>query len=132
MRIIPATLFVIQLAGLCACANPELAAHPTGLEQPARISKPSPEAQAELLRAVNTALHTSGVTLADDALTTTDSLIIERVPARDASGQRLSGRDFDRPQHFLLVKADRECVLVHQESGQRFPLKDVDCEGLSK
>ena len=132
MRIISATLFALQLAGLCACANPELAAHATGPEQPARISRPSPESRAELLRAVNTALHTSGVTLADDALTTSDKLIIERVPARDASGQRLSGRDFDRPQHFLLVKADRECVLVHQESGQRFPLKDVDCEDLSK
>ena len=132
MRIIPATLLVFQLAGICACANPELAMQASASEQPARISNNSAESRAELLRAVNTALHTSGVTLADDALTTSDQLIIERVPARDAKGQRLSGRDFDRPQHFLLVKADRQCVLIHQESAQRFPLKNVDCEGLSK
>ena len=132
MRIVPASLIFIQLSGMCACANPELAAQPSATEQPARISKTSSESRAELLRAVNAALHTSGVTLADDALTTSDQLIIERVPARDAKGQRLSGRDFDRPQHFVLVKSDRQCVLIHQESAQRFPLRNVDCQGVSK
>ena len=128
MRAIPALLFTAQLAGLCACTTPESAAQPVGFEDPARVIKRSADSRAELQAAVNSALRSSAVTIADDALTTSSELIIERVPAHDSAGRPLSGRDFDRPQHFELVKHDRLCVLVHRESGQRFPLKKTECE----
>jgi hypothetical protein len=127
MRTGPAILMLTQLAGLCACTTPEAAVQPTGREQPATILNASSEVRAELLAAVTSALRNNAITIADDALTTTNVLIIERVPARDANGRPLSGRDFGRPQHFQLLKDGEHCILVHQETGRRFPLKKARC-----
>ena len=120
-------LLTTQLAGLCACTTPQSAAQPVKFEEPARVSQPTAESRAELQTAVNAALRSSAVMIADDALTASSELIIERVPARDSAGRPLSGRDFGRPQHFELVKNDHTCILVHRESGQRFPLKNTEC-----
>jgi hypothetical protein len=132
MRALPAMLLTTQLAGLCACTTPQSAAQPVKFEEPARVSKPTSESRAELHAAVNAALRSSAVTIADDALTASSELIIERVPARDSAGRPLSGRDFDRPQHFDLLRNDHTCILVHRESGQRFPLKNTKCEAAVK
>src|SRR3954463_9925404 len=131
MRAIPVMLLCAQLAGLCACTTPQSNAQPVAFEQPARVIRPTTQSRAELQAAVNSALRSSAVLLADDALITSSELIIERVPARDSNGRPLSGRDFDRPQHFNLVKHDRLCILVHRESGQRLPLKNTECESFS-
>ncbi|MFL6577695.1 MAG: hypothetical protein ACJ8MR_13835 [Povalibacter sp.] len=131
MRRVAVTLSFIQLTGLCACTTPESLATPAANEQAARVLNPTAESRAELLEAVNSALSSSAVTVADDALTDSNILIIERTPARDASGVRLSGRDFDRPQHFELRLSGSQCVLIHQESQRRFPLKQVKCEAFS-
>lgn len=84
--------------------------------------------RAELVRVVGEALGHSDVLIAEDALTRESSLFIERRPARDATGQRLSGRDYDRPERFDLVKQGNKCVLVHASTQRRYELKDVRCE----
>lgn len=97
-------------------------------DTPAVITQPSAASRAELLAAVGALLEVGNVTLADDALTRSSALIIERVRSRDASGRQLSGRDFDRPQHFQLLRSGGRCVLLHQESGKRTELRETACE----
>lgn len=99
-------------------------------ERPAVIVDPSESSRAELVRIVGEALGHSDVLIANDALTGESSLLIERKPARDATGQRLSGRDYDRPERFDLVKQGSKCVLVHSSTSKRYELKDVHCKTL--
>lgn len=110
-----------QLA-LCACAAPALEP-----ERRALLVAPGAEVREELRRAVGDAFHGAPVVLADDALTTSSELIVERTPVRDASGRILSGRDEDRPQHFHLLTAAGACILVHDASGRRTVLKTAHC-----
>lgn len=123
-------LLAACLITLCACTTPEAAVQPTGREQPARITNPSPEVQAELLTAVTSALRNTAIRIADDALTKSSVLIIERVPARDANGRPLSGRDLERPQHFDLLNDGERCILVHRQTAQLYPLKNARCAGI--
>jgi len=94
---------------------------------PALIVDPSPESRVEILRTVHTALNASNVTIAADALTHESVLVIERKPARDARGRRLSGRDFGKPERFHLVKRGSRCALIHARTGVRYELEDVEC-----
>jgi hypothetical protein len=97
-------------------------------DAPAMIVDPTPESRAELSRAVSAALNRADVTLADDALTHDSALVIEPTPARDAAGQRLSGRDLGRPEQFQLITSNGRCVLVHARSGQRHALEHTRCK----
>lgn len=94
---------------------------------PAVIVEPSAASRAALLSAVSDALGVANVTLADDALTRSSTLIIEHTRPRDAGGRQLNGRDLDRPQHFQLVQNGARCTLIHQESGKRMQLKQTVC-----
>ena len=94
---------------------------------PAVITNPTAESRAELQHAVSSALQGAPVTLADDALTNTSSLIIDRTAARDAVGRRLNGRELGRPEQFRLLKQGNQCVLVHENSGKRQVLESVRC-----
>lgn len=117
---VAAALLAAQLLSTCAFgfAQPEMLAV---------IDQPTKETRAELARAVSDALNGAPVTLADDALTRESRLIIEKAHPRDASGARLSGRDFDQPEIFRLVKVGHECVLVHERSGKRTALPSTSC-----
>lgn len=96
-------------------------------DQPALLIEPTPESHAELVRVVSNALGVETVAVAEDALTRDSMLIIDRVPARDANGQRLSGRDFDRPEQFRLVRVGNRCELMHIKTEKRHALKKVRC-----
>jgi hypothetical protein len=67
------------------------------------------------------------VTLADDALTRSSTLVIERRWPRDATGQLLDGRERGFPERFHLVRADGRCVLVHDGDGRRLELLGTSC-----
>jgi hypothetical protein len=111
---------------LSACAS---IAHS---EAPAVIVDPTPESRAELHRAVTDALSRTDVTLAADALTRESRLIIERTPAREPTGQRLSGRDFGRPEQFQLVTESERCTLIHESGGKRYELTQTRCIAVMK
>jgi hypothetical protein len=96
-------------------------------DAPAVIAQPTAASRAELQRIVATALNRNDVTLADDALTRESILLIERTPARDATGKRLSGRDYEKPEQFQLVSHDGRCTLIHQASGKRYELRQTTC-----
>lgn len=94
---------------------------------PALVVDPSSESRVEILRIVHSALNASNVTIAADALTRESVLVIERKPARDGRGQRLSGRDYAKPERFHLVKHGARCALIHARTNTRYELDDVKC-----
>jgi hypothetical protein len=103
---------------------------PAQRECPSVIIDPSAESRAALAEAVSQALNGARVKLADDALTKTDLLTIERELHRDSSGLPLNGRERRMPEQFRLVKAGEQCTLVHAGTGRRFPLAGVKCAPL--
>ena len=84
-------------------------------------------AHAALAQAVGWALGGVPVALADDALTRTSTLVVERVRPRDARGLPLNGRELGPAEHFRLVRTGARCVLVHEEGGEAFTLAGVGC-----
>jgi hypothetical protein len=100
---------------------------PASRDVPAVISSPTPQSRAELARVVSRALDGAPVTIADDALTREDTLIVERTVRRDAQGRPLTGRDTGRPEHFRLVRSGGRCVLVHERTGRRWTLESTTC-----
>jgi len=97
-----------------------------GKDVPARIRTPSDASRAALQNAVNDALHTE-VLLADDALTTSSILVIERNPPRSMQSQAATGRIMDPPIRFHLVLNDSACVLVDQRDQSRYLLENTTC-----
>ena len=91
------------------------------------LTNPTAESRAELVRVVSEAMRGVPVTIADDALTGDDALIIERATRRDAEDMNLRGRDVGRPEHFRLIKSGPQCVLVHAETGRRWTLTSATC-----
>lgn len=115
---------LLPLAALCsltACAS--MAQE----DVPALVVDPTSESRVEILRIVHSALNASNVTIAADALTQESVLVIERKPARDGRGQRLSGRDYEKPERFHLVKHGARCALIHARTNTRYELEDVKC-----
>jgi len=110
------------LLALAAC-HPR----PAARDVPAVITNPTAESRAELSRVVSGALDGVAVTIADDALTREDTLIIERAVRRDAQGRPLTGRDTGRPERFRLVGSGERCVLVHERTGRRWTLESTTC-----
>ncbi len=109
---------------LCACADPP----PIEPERPALLVAPNAQTHEELTYAVSAVLNGAPVALADDALTTTSVLLIDRAPARDSAGRLLNGRDLGRPEHFQLVVSGARCTLIHERSGQRIVLSAASCK----
>ena len=92
----------------------------------ARIVNPDDASRAALQAAVNTMLHTD-VMLADDALTDSSLLIIERNPPRTMEHPHPQGRIMDMPIQFRLVSNGVDCFLVDQRDGSRQRLENTEC-----
>ena len=103
---------------------------PARQDVPAIITEPSARSRAELEHAVSTALNGASVTLHEHALTREDTLVVERIRHRDPNGLLVEGRDMGRPERFHLVKSGSDCVLVHENTGRRFPLSQTTCAAI--
>ncbi len=117
----------------CAAAAVALAACRTVRRPPdeaAVIVAPTADGRATLQRTVSGALKGAPVTLADDALTRSSTLVIEPKWPRDATGQRLGGREQGLPERFHLVRSGGRCVLVHDGDGRRLELAGISCAPL--
>ena len=96
-------------------------------DRPARIVNADADSRAALQAAVNEALGRE-VMLADDALTGSSMLIIERWPAGTMENPVPQGRILEKPIRFQLVKDGGDCVLVRKSDGARYPLSSTNCE----
>jgi fructose-1,6-bisphosphatase/sedoheptulose 1,7-bisphosphatase-like protein len=95
-------------------------------DQAAVIVNPDAASRAALQATVNAALHTD-VRLADDALTETSILIIERKVPQSIEGSPAQGRNMEMPFQFLLVSNGSECILIDQRDLSRTVLADTVC-----
>jgi hypothetical protein len=104
-----------------------ISARPDACDPPAVIVHPSDASRTELARVVREALHGAPVTLADDALTASNTLVIEHANPRDAQGLPLDGRSLYRPERFELFARKSRCVLVQSRTGRRWTLRHAAC-----
>jgi hypothetical protein len=122
MRRHAALLTCISIA-LCACALPSAGTEETA----AVVEAPSTATHAELQEAVNALLGKS-VMLANDALTQTDVLVIDRTLARDSTGRRIEARETELPDRVRLVKRGGDCVLINERTQQERVLSKIRCK----
>lgn len=92
----------------------------------ARITNPTDDSRKALQSVVNDALGTN-VTLANNALTDSSVLTIERNPPRSMENQPAQGRNMDMPMQFRLVLDDGDCVLIYTADDSRWTLADTNC-----
>ena len=98
----------------------------TGYDKPARITDLTDDSRAALQQTVKAVLNTH-VTLADDALTDSSLLIVERSMPKSMDGSPAQGRTMDMPYQFRLVINGDECILIDQRDESRHVLKDTSC-----
>ena len=99
----------------------------TDHDRAARITSADDASRAALQRAVNDALNTD-VTLADNALTESSVLIIERSPPRSMQSPAAQGRNMEVPIQFRLVINREDCILIDQRDRSRYKLENTSCE----
>lgn len=98
----------------------------TNNDKPARITNPTDDSRAALQQTVNAALNTE-VMLADDALTDSSLLIIERNMPQSMDGSPAQGRIMEMPFQFRLVISGDDCILIDQRDESRHVLQDTSC-----
>ena len=102
----------------------------TSTAAPAAIMDPTPAGRADIEQAVAAALGAE-VLIADDALTTSSLLTIERRMPRTMEGRVATGRVLEPPEVFQLVLEDDRCVLVHRRTDVAYPLENTRCRAAS-
>jgi hypothetical protein len=103
---------------------------PAGI--PAVIVHPSAESRSELSHVIRNAFGGAPVTLADDALTTTNILSLEHANPRDPAGRPLNGRELSHPETFELFKRGSHCVLVRTRNGHAWTLRHARCAAMPR
>ena len=121
MKIVRALLGTLLWFTLTGCQTVD-----TDLDQPARIVNADADSRAALQAAVNEALGKE-VMLADNALTNTSLLTIERWPTGTIDNPVPEGRRLDKPIQFRLIINGSDCILIDQRNESRHVLKDTDC-----
>ena len=132
MNVAPRSLIALCGAGLAIAAcrsvtSPDEKAPSLHGDEPAVIVNPTDESRAELRQVVSDMLFGAEVALADDALTKSSVLVIERSRIRNLDDKRVSGRDLGEPQRFQLLTTGTECVLIHSPNLARYELTRTDC-----
>lgn len=118
MRSLVLAMLAVSFAG-CKNVAPDT-------DQAAVIVNPDATSRAALQAAVNAALRTD-VALAEDALTTSSTLVIERNIPRSIEGSPAQGRNMELPFQFRLVMNGAECILIDQRDLSRTALADTSC-----
>lgn len=98
-----------------------------GYDRPALIINPDDASRAALQDTVNTAFGTH-VTLADNALTDSSLLTIERRPRPTMENPNPLGRNMEMPFQLRLYINGTDCVLVDQRDRSRHILANTTCE----
>jgi hypothetical protein len=118
--LIAATLCAPMLLATCAGAQQESTT-------PAVLTSADPEVHAELAAAVAGMFGGIPVPIADDALTQSPVLVLERVPRAGPDGLLADGRKIGRPDFVRLLRVGARCVLVDDRTGQRRVLQRAQC-----
>jgi hypothetical protein len=118
---------IISLTGLSACQTMENDVNANvDADVAAVIVNPTFDSLASLQHEINVATQTV-VLLADNALTQTSVLTIERNMPRSFDSAPAQGRETDPPIQFQLVKNGNQCILVDRRDGTRHKLENTNC-----
>lgn len=98
----------------------------TGADVRALITHPTRASHAALQNAVNDALGSS-VLIADNALTASSILTIERHAPRSMQSQPATGRNMEPPFQFQLVINGTTCILIDARDESRRVLENTTC-----
>lgn len=105
---------------LVACATP---AQDPQADRPARLAEPSASSREQVQKVVEKALGVP-VMLADDVLSASSRLVIERKQHRHLEQGLVMGNDLSGPgEQFILMRNGEACVLVRVADQSRWPLK---------
>lgn len=115
-------LLPLLLALFAGCSTSAIQA-----DIPALLTNPGPDTREEIEQSISAALDGAEITIAEDALTRSSTLIIERGMKRSIDRPPELGRDLGRPDHFQLVIDGPQCVLVHASTGLHWILKNSEC-----
>ena len=96
-------------------------------DKPARIVNPDDASRAALQETVNKAFGVD-VTLADNALTDSSVLTIERSPRPTMENPNPLGRNMETPFQLRLVINGTDCVLIDRRDRSRYILANTSCE----
>jgi hypothetical protein len=102
-------------------------ATPPAVDQPALIERPDEHSRAELQRVLAEAFNGRAVTIAEDALTRDDLLVIERREPRGLQGSPAGGRVLERPEQFRLVLRGSRCELIRSSDQRRWTMTQTSC-----
>ena len=118
---------VIVATGVSACQTLEADINANvDADVAAVIVNPTFDSRASLQHAINVAMETV-VLLADNALTQTSVLTIERNLPRSFDSAPAQGRVMNPPIQFRLVKNGEYCILIDQRDGTRHHLENTHC-----
>ncbi|NDI86260.1 hypothetical protein [Undibacterium crateris] len=95
--------------------------------QPAVLTQPGTASSQELRRVIIELSGFSSVILAEDDLTRSSELVIERRHQYRPNGDLIQGRDLEPPQRFRLLQSGAQCWLLHLNSGQQRQLQGLSC-----
>lgn len=98
-----------------------------GGDVPAVITGPDDKSRADLKAALAASFGGLDVVIADDALTQTSLLTIERGPHRTINNPSPGGRILADPFRFRLVKSGKDCVLIDLRDDSRHLLANTSC-----
>jgi hypothetical protein len=119
MKVSPGVAILLCLAG-CQTMQAET-------DVPAVIVDPDDASRAALRAALADAFGGRDVVIADDALTTSSVLTIERGPHRTINNPTPDGRILAEPFRFRLVRSGGDCVLIDPRDESRRVLADTRC-----
>lgn len=94
---------------------------------PAVITEPNEASHAAIKAALAASFGGRDVIIADDALTQTSLLTIERGPHRTINNPSPDGRIITEPFRFRLVMSGQDCVLIDLRDDSRHVLVDTTC-----
>ena len=94
---------------------------------PAVITRPDDASRAALRETIAAIFGGRTVPLADDALTKSSLLLIERNLRGSLDAPPATGRVMEEPIRFRLVKSGDDCVLVDLRDESRHLLPDTTC-----
>ncbi len=127
MKISQLVFAFAAFVSLSACSSLEIR-H----ESAAVIDNASGETKAELEAIISRILKKPKVTIAEDALTESDILIISRTPKRNLRLNPVLGRSREKPNRFQLVKIGQDCYLKYEATQERCKLEKTSCRALTK
>ena len=122
MRIRQPAWFATAVLLISGCQTMNAAA-----DVPALITAPDDASRAALRETISAIFGGRNVPLADDALTRSSLLLIERNLRGSLEAPPATGRVMEEPIRFRLVKSGDDCVLVDLRDQSRHLLPDTSC-----